>query len=380
MKTLLKKTVPFLLTLTLINSHLMSVKNNNKKRQRPVTINTSEPTHNKSRKLDPSITKKFITIVDDDQQIQYSVNISPQAAEYSLYLKTLLNTKTEEGASKTIYINRFQLNKNNIYFKKYDVKFFFNLLEKWAFRQSMTNNASNHPADHNVFKYLDNTDIVSIITLTSHFIVTDWFPLLAKKLIDLATLDEIKDLLQKIQLDRVFLIEILKKLFTTYNETAIGNITEFTDESFSLTEIDEIKPLNSRVGVFGQHSLELNPTTLHCSLCSIKYLREILENNNINIKTITSIDLSNNCIKEIDALKPFTNLSFLNLNNNKITNIEPLQSLENLECLYLRGNKLSSISSLKDHKNLTELNISGPKNKIKDPEIIKTLQLNALWF
>lgn len=118
------------------------------------------------------------------------------------------------------------------------------------------------------------------------------------------------------------------------------------------------------------------------SFLNTKALEELnilyLENNLLedltplqNIKNLRHLDLSNNAIQNLSALKDHQQLRTLYLTKNKITDLTPLSKLTNLEYLYVPNNNIQDISALADLKNLSELDLSH--NKITDPGILSPL-------
>ena len=86
---------------------------------------------------------------------------------------------------------------------------------------------------------------------------------------------------------------------------------------------------------------------------------------------LTSLDLNNNKIENIEPIRGLTNLTDLYLDNNKIENIEPIKGLTHLTNLGLNTNKIDNIEILRGLTNLTYLGIDN--NKIYNIEILKGL-------
>lgn len=86
-----------------------------------------------------------------------------------------------------------------------------------------------------------------------------------------------------------------------------------------------------------------------------------------------SLDLSNNCIKNINDMKIFVNLKILNISYNTIDDISSLEYLEQLDILNAQHNLITSISSLNKCRRLTILGLSD--NKINyQMSTLKTFQ------
>ena len=86
---------------------------------------------------------------------------------------------------------------------------------------------------------------------------------------------------------------------------------------------------------------------------------------------LTSLDLNNNKIENIEPIRGLTNLTDLYLDNNKIENIEPIKGLTHLTNLGLNTNKIDNIEILRGLTNLTYLGLDS--NKIDNIEILKGL-------
>lgn len=79
---------------------------------------------------------------------------------------------------------------------------------------------------------------------------------------------------------------------------------------------------------------------------------------------LNELNLSNNGVKNIDPVKNLIHLKSLYLNNNEIENIKPLGYLKDLELLDLQGNKVSDITSLENLLKLKQLSFMD--NKVSD--------------
>ncbi|MEN9374359.1 MAG: hypothetical protein RIR79_1911 [Pseudomonadota bacterium] len=86
---------------------------------------------------------------------------------------------------------------------------------------------------------------------------------------------------------------------------------------------------------------------------------------------VIDLDLNENSLYDIDALKGLTNLVELNLSVNKISDIDALKGLTNLKKLSLAENQLSDVSALKRLTNITWLDLDG--NQLSDMSALKGL-------
>ncbi|MCH3964256.1 MAG: cell wall-binding repeat-containing protein [Clostridium sp.] len=77
-----------------------------------------------------------------------------------------------------------------------------------------------------------------------------------------------------------------------------------------------------------------------------------------DLKNITSLDLSNQGIKDISGLENCVNLKSLDLSYNQITSVKPLLKLYNLQDLNLSHNRISDVSYLSNLTSLGQLNLS----------------------
>ena len=92
------------------------------------------------------------------------------------------------------------------------------------------------------------------------------------------------------------------------------------------------------------------------------------------LKELNKLSLASNKIKNISVLSKLTKLRELNLFNNRINDITPLLKLYHLNRLYLGANSLKNIRALEEKTCLTYLDI-GKNNKIYRIWFKK----NALW-
>jgi Leucine-rich repeat (LRR) protein len=102
----------------------------------------------------------------------------------------------------------------------------------------------------------------------------------------------------------------------------------------------------------------------------------------MDIKTLTFLDVANNRIKNCSFLSNLKNIKHLDISQNHISDITPICNLSKLLQLNIADNQVTNIDCLKDLSNLTRLNIT--KNKIgKIPdfkqkvEIIKEKQIGT---
>jgi Leucine-rich repeat (LRR) protein len=84
------------------------------------------------------------------------------------------------------------------------------------------------------------------------------------------------------------------------------------------------------------------------------------------------LDLANNKIENIEAVKELTALTMLDLANNKIENIEAVKELTALTTLYLYNNKIENIEAVKELTALTTLDLHN--NKINNWELLLELK------
>lgn len=97
-----------------------------------------------------------------------------------------------------------------------------------------------------------------------------------------------------------------------------------------------------------------NLTTLNLrgtGVTSIDPLREL--------KNLTRLDLSGTDVEDVEPLRELKNLTEFFVTNTQVRSIESLTDLKNLTNLDLRGNKVSDIKPLRELKNLTSLNLDG---------------------
>jgi len=371
-----KKTMLFITVMRILTSPLKSMQQEgecSKKRNRPAVFEANSdpnaPDYKKFKmsplavKIKPTITIKGYQKNNDEYAI-ISTKINMLSA-YSKYIKTLLTSNFSESINKTM-IMPFSCPKE-------DVENFLKLIKKWHHLNSSIKTKTNNIFSEFFEENLDENNIVSIIKFANDFIVTEWYPYLALSLVNIASLDDIKTFFKTIELNNELLIEILKNLTNRYNEIAIGNLTDLTKKTFSLIEVNMIKPLKLRQGTFEQNGqlIKLIPSTIYCTLNSIDNLDIILKNNDLDINAITRLDLSKNQIQNIEPINSLRNIQWLNLSKNQIQNIDVLKTLTNIQELGLSNNKIQNIDILKTLTNIHRLSLSN--NKIQNIYVLKTL-------
>ncbi|WP_446897190.1 cell wall-binding repeat-containing protein [Clostridium sp. LBM24168] len=127
---------------------------------------------------------------------------------------------------------------------------------------------------------------------------------------------------------------------------------------------------NSRVGdIFGDVFGDKNSSTGDSSTTVFKdsNLEKLIREkvgmptgtlNYSDLENITSLDLSNQGIKDISGLQNCVNLKSLDLSYNQITSVKPLLKLYNLQDLDLSHNRISDVSYLSNLTSLKQLNLS----------------------
>ena len=121
------------------------------------------------------------------------------------------------------------------------------------------------------------------------------------------------------------------------------------------------------------------------NLSNFKNLKELfLQNNKIKIIenlpiTIKKLDLSNNCISDLNGIEKLLNIEWINLENNNIKNISTLFKLTNLIEIYCANNIIDSFDDYSQFgkiKKLEILDISG--NEIV--HINNNLRFNIIYY
>ncbi|MDP4179181.1 MAG: cell wall-binding repeat-containing protein [Bacillota bacterium] len=93
------------------------------------------------------------------------------------------------------------------------------------------------------------------------------------------------------------------------------------------------------------------------------------------IDKITTLNLSEKNIDDLQGIQYFTNLQSLNLYSNYISNLSHLSNLRNLKELNLENNYIfGDINALGNLKNLTKLNLSNDNYKITDLSALTNLK------
>lgn len=112
-------------------------------------------------------------------------------------------------------------------------------------------------------------------------------------------------------------------------------------------------------------------------ITSLNALKTLSNETKLNIE---ELDFYDNRIKHISShLNEFINVINLDLSFNNIKHIKHLENLKKLENLYFVQNKISKIEGLENFKNLKNLELGG--NKIEIIENLNNLiNLNQLWL
>ncbi|MEX1435463.1 bacterial Ig-like domain-containing protein [Enterococcus sp. C71] len=91
----------------------------------------------------------------------------------------------------------------------------------------------------------------------------------------------------------------------------------------------------------------------------------------LNLKSLISLDLSNNAISDLSPLDGNNQLVTINLDNNLVTNITPLTTMTALNFLSVNNNNLNNIDDLATLSGVSE--IRANQNHIYDLNKIKTM-------
>lgn len=95
------------------------------------------------------------------------------------------------------------------------------------------------------------------------------------------------------------------------------------------------------------------------------------------LQSLTSLDLANRGIRDLNGLEHAVNLAELNLSDNEISDLSPLRPLEALRELYVARNRLASLEGLSGLKELNHL--EAPENEIDSLAVVGSLpKLQAL--
>jgi len=92
-------------------------------------------------------------------------------------------------------------------------------------------------------------------------------------------------------------------------------------------------------------------------------------------RSLALLDLEENEVESIDAIKELTNIQSLNLAQNKIKDIKPIEGLTKLQYVHLAGNQISDLAPLAKLENLRSLHLSN--NQIKDLQPLA--ELKKIW-
>lgn len=105
-----------------------------------------------------------------------------------------------------------------------------------------------------------------------------------------------------------------------------------------------------------------NLKSLYAGECGLKKVDELK-----NLKKLEILELDDNRLTDIRALKGLTNLKILYLSNNRLNDINGVQRFKKLERLSFDHNSLKKLPDLRGLKNLKELNLLG--NYLAEQEI-----------
>jgi internalin A len=75
------------------------------------------------------------------------------------------------------------------------------------------------------------------------------------------------------------------------------------------------------------------------------------------LTNLTYLDLSDNQINDIKPLLKLTNLTYLDLGRNQIVDIRPLSQLTNLKQLYLWGNPIPNQAISSNYKTISQMKV-----------------------
>ena len=206
------------------------------------------------------------------------------------------------------------------------------------------------------------------LNLANNFI-EDTTPL--KNLINLKTLDlshnKIKELDSLSNLKKITELSVKKNLISKLDFLSDMNL-EKLDLSYNSSVKSEIKKIKlNNLSSLNISNMEINNIDFIKDLEKLEIL--IAEGNKIvdinavkNLKNLRILYLDKNNIENINALENLENLEEVLLYKNNITNIESLKNKEKLYRLMLNDNQgLENIDILKTLKNLSSLDISNTK-------------------
>ncbi len=90
-----------------------------------------------------------------------------------------------------------------------------------------------------------------------------------------------------------------------------------------------------------------------------------------NLINLRNLDIDDNQVSDISALKDMTRLTVLDIDDNDISDMSPLKNLTNLTVLDLHNNQISDVSPLRDMIHLTDLDLDD--NDITDVSPLKDM-------
>ncbi|CAL6116215.1 F5/8_type C domain-containing protein [Hexamita inflata] len=139
----------------------------------------------------------------------------------------------------------------------------------------------------------------------------------------------------------------LKYTSESYRFLSINNDDELESLGFCL--LDELLISKCKNVNFTEH---MDVKTLSVKYCFLKTLDGIQ-----SWKQLTSLNVCENQLTNIEQLKELENLTILLLAVNNISDIEPLKQLKNLKQLFLQKNKIANLDPLENLVNLTDLRV-----------------------
>jgi len=128
-------------------------------------------------------------------------------------------------------------------------------------------------------------------------------------------------------------------------------------------------------GIRGDYSCyKLNENKQVIELCLRRCVKNpiVIQKELVALKELKTLDLANNALEDISALKVLSQIRELYLKENEICDISPLEHLNKLVALHLQCNLISDISCLKNLKDLEFLWLY--KNNISDLSAIRNLK------
>ncbi|WP_294354696.1 leucine-rich repeat domain-containing protein [uncultured Clostridium sp.] len=162
------------------------------------------------------------------------------------------------------------------------------------------------------------------------------------------------------------------------------NITKSANYSFNFKESITLGKINATFSGNVSKAITFDFTAVNITDSALKeYLLNLFKKSSSDyistndLANLTSLNLDNKNITNIEPLKYCSNLKTLSISNNNIENLTPLSSLTNLTNLTFKNNKVSDLSALENLTNLTFVN--GANNKIQDITVLSKLtKLNML--